>query len=96
VTGWEDVIEELPTPVRAELLPVESATAEERATLVEQDLGPTERPLYELLSLDESRHVDELVEQSGLTSFVWFIGVSAKMLLFAHRSPPLSAAAGIS
>ena len=68
VTGWEDVIEELPTPVRAELLPVESATAEERATLVEQDLGPTERPLYELLSLDESRHVDELVEQSGLTS----------------------------
>jgi DNA processing protein len=68
VTGWEDVIEELPTPVRAELLPVEAATAKERATLVEQDLGPTERPLYELLSLDESRHVDELVEQSGLTS----------------------------
>jgi DNA processing protein len=68
VTGWEDVIEELPTPVRAELLPVEAATAEERATLVEQDLGPTERPLYELLSLDESRHVDELVELSGLTS----------------------------
>jgi DNA processing protein len=68
VTGWEDVVEELPTPVRAELLPVEAATAEERATLVEQDLGPTERPLYELLSLDESRHVDELVEQSGLTS----------------------------
>jgi DNA processing protein len=59
VTGWEDVIEELPTPVRAELLPVEAATAKERATLVEQDLGPTERPLYELLSLDESRHVDE-------------------------------------
>jgi len=68
VTGWEDVVEELPTPVRAELLPVESATAEERATLVEQDLGPTERPLYDLLSLDESRHVDELVELSGLTS----------------------------
>jgi len=68
VTGWEDVVEELPTPVRAELLPVEAATAEERATLVEQDLGPTERPLYELLSLDESRHVDELVELSGLTS----------------------------
>jgi DNA processing protein len=68
VTGWEDVEEELPTPVRAELLPVEAASAEERATLVEQDLVPGERPLYELLSLDESRHVDDLVELSGLTS----------------------------
>jgi DNA processing protein len=68
VTGWEDVVEELPTPVRAELLPVETASAEERAQLVQKDLAPTERPLYELLSLDESRHVDELVELSGLTS----------------------------
>jgi len=68
VTGWEDVVEELPTPVRAELLPVEAASTEERATLVEENLAPGERPLYELLSLDESRHVDDLVELSGLTS----------------------------
>jgi len=68
VTGWEDVVEELPTPVRAELLPVESASHEERAVLIEESLGPTERPLYGLLSLDEARHVDELVENSGLTS----------------------------
>ena len=34
VTGWEDVVEELPTPVRAELMPVESVSAEERAALV--------------------------------------------------------------
>jgi DNA processing protein len=68
VTGWEDVVEELPTPVRAELLPVEAASAEERATLVEENLAPGERPLYELLSMDESRHVDDLVELSGLTS----------------------------
>ncbi|HKV04017.1 MAG TPA: DNA-processing protein DprA [Candidatus Acidoferrales bacterium] len=68
VTGWEDVVEELPTPVRAELMPVESASQEERAALVEQGLAPLERPLYELLSLDESRHVDELVERSGLSS----------------------------
>jgi DNA processing protein len=68
VTGWEDVVEELPTPVRAELLPVETASAAERAELVERDLAPTERPLYELLSVDEPRHVDELVELSGLTS----------------------------
>lgn len=27
VTSWEDVIEELPTPIRAELVPAETATA---------------------------------------------------------------------
>ncbi len=68
VTSWEDVVEELPTPVRAELLPVETATSEERAMLVQQNLAPTERPLYELLSVDQSRHIDELVELSGLSS----------------------------
>jgi DNA processing protein len=68
VTGWEDVIEELPTPVRAELLPVESANAEERAQLVQQSLMPAERSLYDLLAQDEARHIDDLVEHSGLTS----------------------------
>jgi DNA processing protein len=67
-TGWEDVIEELPTPVRAELIPVETASHAERASLVEEGLAPNERPLYELLSLDEARQVDELVELSGLSS----------------------------
>lgn len=68
VTSWEDVVEELPTPVRAELLPIEAASAEERAALVQQSLAPNERPLYELLGTDEARHVDDLVETSGLTS----------------------------
>jgi DNA processing protein len=68
VTSWEDVIEELPTPVRAELMPVESASSEERLMLVEAGLTPSERPLYGLLSVDESRHVDEIVELSGMTS----------------------------
>jgi len=67
-TGWEDVVEELPTPVRAELMPVESVSHAERAALVEENLNPVEKPLYELLSLDEARHVDELVELSGRTS----------------------------
>ena len=68
VTSWEDVVEELPTPVRAELIPVESASHEERAALVEESLAPAERPLYGLLSVDEACHVDELVERSGLSS----------------------------
>lgn len=68
VTSWEDVVEELPTPVRAELLPVESPSAQERASLVQESLAPGERALYELLSVDQARHVDELLELSGMTS----------------------------
>ena len=68
ITGWEDVVEELPTPVRAELMPVEDIPQEQRSALVEEALGPTERPLYGLLSVDEARHVDDLVENSGLSS----------------------------
>jgi DNA processing protein len=68
VTGWEDVVEELPTPVRGELVPVETTSAEERAQLVEEGLAPNEKPLYGLLSADQARHVDELVEVSGLSS----------------------------
>ena len=68
VTSWEDVVEELPTPVRAELTPVETATSEERTLLIEESLAANERPIYELLGTDEARHVDDLVETSGLTS----------------------------
>ena len=68
VVGWEDVVEELPTPVRAELMPVESVPQAERTALIQQSLAPNERPLYELLSVDQARHVDEIVERSGLSS----------------------------
>jgi DNA processing protein len=68
VTSWEDVIEELPTPVRAELLPVESASAEQPAALLDETFVPAERTLYELLNVDEARHIDEIMEVSGLTS----------------------------
>ena len=68
VMGWEDVVEELPTEVRAELFPVEPTTAEQRATLFEAALSPTQKQLYDLLGTDAPRHVDELVEQSGLSS----------------------------
>jgi DNA processing protein len=68
VTGWEDVVEELPTPVRAELTPVETASTEERAMLIEGSLPPVQRQLYDLLSADKARHVDEIVEISGLNS----------------------------
>ena len=68
VTSWEDVVEELPTAVRAELLPVETASTEERTTLIQGSLPPRERQLYDLLNVDKARHVDEIVELSGLNS----------------------------
>jgi DNA processing protein len=68
VMGWEDVVEELPTSIRAELLPVESMSTEDRTLLAEKDLTPSERTLYGLLSMDQARHIDEVVELSGLTS----------------------------
>jgi DNA processing protein len=39
VTSREDVIEELPTPVRSQLLPVEAANSEERARLMRESLA---------------------------------------------------------
>lgn len=68
VTGWEDVVEELPTDIRAELFPAENISSEERATLLEAMFSPEEKTLYGLLSADNARHVDELVELSGLSS----------------------------
>lgn len=68
VASWEDVIEELPTPIRAELLPVETTDGAARASLVEQSLGPAGKALYAMLEVDSARHVDDLVEHSGLSS----------------------------
>ena len=67
VTGWESVIEELPTEIRAELFPVQATSAEERASLFEQTLSPNEKKLYERIGI-EPIHVDELVEATGLSS----------------------------
>jgi len=68
VSGWEDVVEELPTEVRAELFPVEATTQEERASLFETNLSPVEKRLFDLIRIEEPIHVDELVETTGLTS----------------------------
>jgi DNA processing protein len=66
--GWEHEVEELPTSIRAELLPVESMSTEDRTLLAEKDLTSSERTLYGLLSMDQARHIDEVVELSGLMS----------------------------
>lgn len=48
--------------------PVEEPPAEQRASLFEASLSETEAKIYALLSADEPKHVDELVECSGLHS----------------------------
>jgi DNA processing protein len=68
VTSWEDVVEELPTAVRASLEPVETTTAAERATLVTESLFGPQQTLYGLLGADQAKHIDDLVESSGLSS----------------------------
>lgn len=68
VTGVEDVIEELPTPVRAALVRAEQPEAEQRNLLVEAALNGSEKKLYELLGAEEPVHVDDIVERSGLNS----------------------------
>ncbi|HKM82305.1 MAG TPA: DNA-processing protein DprA [Candidatus Acidoferrum sp.] len=68
VTNADDVIEELPTPVRAALVKAEAVEAEQRNLLLVDGLSTVQRKLYELLSAEESRHIDEIVDTSGLNS----------------------------
>jgi len=68
VTCAENVIEELPTPVRAALVQAEKPEAEQRNLLAADGLNGSERKLYELLSAEEPVPIDELVERSGLNS----------------------------
>jgi DNA processing protein len=68
VTCWEDVVEELPTEIRAELFTVESPGAGEQESLLAESLAPEQKKLYDLLSADQPVQVDTLVEKSGMNS----------------------------
>ena len=68
VTCGEDVIEELPTPVRAALVKAEQPEAEQRNLLAAAALNGSQKKLYKLLSAEEPMHIDDIVETSGLNS----------------------------
>jgi DNA processing protein len=68
VTNGEDVIEDLPTPVRAALVKAEKPEAEQRNLLLAASLNSSEKKIYELLKSDEAVHIDDIVERSGLNS----------------------------
>jgi len=68
VTSAEDVIEELPTPVRAALTQAEAPEAEQRNLLVSASLTGSAKKIYDLLDAEHPRHIDDIVETSGLNS----------------------------
>lgn len=68
VTSAEDLIEELPTAVRAVLVQAAGFESEQSNQLACGGLSPTEKKVYELLSAEEPGHIDEIVERSGLNS----------------------------
>ncbi|MFQ5664477.1 MAG: DNA-processing protein DprA [Terriglobia bacterium] len=71
VESWEDVIEELPTPVRSEILErlaAAPASAEQKALPLAADLSATERAVFGILKVDEALHVDWVVEATALTA----------------------------
>jgi DNA processing protein len=68
VTCAEDVIEELPTPVRAALLQAEQPEAEQRNLIAAASLDGSQKKLYELLNTEEPMPIDDIVERSGLNS----------------------------
>jgi DNA processing protein len=68
VTCGADVIEELPTPIRAALVQAEQPETEQRNLLAAAALNGSEKKLYELLGPDASVHIDDIVERSGLNS----------------------------
>ena len=62
---WEDVWEELPTPVRLALTPAtgdESQAGQTASLFGESELPPHERKILKLLKADEATHIDEIVE----------------------------------
>jgi DNA processing protein len=71
VETWEDVIEELPTPVRSEILErlaaAGSTALEQKELPLAAELSEVERAVFRILKADEALHVDQVVEATALT-----------------------------
>jgi DNA processing protein len=68
VTNGDDIVEDLPTPIRARLVSAEAPGAEQRNLLAAACLNSSEKKIYELLNTDEPVHIDDIMERSGLNS----------------------------
>ncbi|HEY0461260.1 MAG TPA: DNA-processing protein DprA [Pyrinomonadaceae bacterium] len=69
VQQWQDVVTELPQEISARILPpkldAKTATKSAQPELAPADLSKSERRIWSLLSADEPKHVDALLEESG-------------------------------
>lgn len=59
IQGWEDVVEEFPSPIKEEFIS-RTVKKEEKPP----DLNPQEKELFNLIPLDSVIHIDTLVEES--------------------------------
>jgi DNA processing protein len=63
IQDWQDVVEELPPEVRQQLAPLPDATkTAEGASLFSESLSETERAIYDLLKVEESFHIDAILD----------------------------------
>ena len=72
VQQWQDVVAELPSEISAAILPpkIEKAAAEtatRQPELIPADMSDNERKIWQILTPDESTHIDILLETSGLS-----------------------------
>lgn len=72
VQQWQDVVSELPQEISAAILPPkldekDTKKASKQPELAPANLSDNERKIWSLLSADESKHIDELLEASGLS-----------------------------
>ena len=58
MTSAEDVIGELPTPIRAVLVQAEPTGAEQRNLLANEGLNDTETKIYGLLTAEEAQPIE--------------------------------------
>jgi len=72
VQQWQDVVAELPSEIAASILPPKieersSGKASNQQDLVPSDLSDHERTIWPLLPVDDSVHIDALLEESRLS-----------------------------
>jgi DNA processing protein len=72
VQQWQDVVSELPQEISARILPPKLDEKQPEKSAKQQELAPanlseTERQIWSLLSADEPKHIDALLEESQLS-----------------------------
>ena len=69
VQTWRDVIEELPSEMKATILSAERGESRIKQIVIDEvALSESERRVLKLLSADDSVHIDQLISKAGLSA----------------------------